>query len=597
MQRGSHRLRAGRGRAFAAALAILLAPLGCGPASRDLRLPSAAAVQRLGEPGAVVKLDGVFKTALAGSGSGTLRVELSRLPASRLWLAAGREAGGAVQCEARLEAPGQGPRSLASLQLPEAPRWVDAFAELPAVEGGALVLACEPGAASPVVWARPLVIPRDPGRPPPLLVLLSLDTLRADHVGGFGAPPGATPHLDRLGDEGLRFVAAASEGTWTLPSHHTLFTSQLFGFPSSAAPSQSLAAAFAAGGFATAAITGGGWVGGRFFQAGFDHFAENAYTQGDDLAWVLERASQWLERLREVPAFLFLHSYAVHQTPPAYAQWLETHRVHEVFAPTPAQLEQDRAFYRDLVQRTDRELAPLFGALRELAESRPLLLVVVSDHGQAFGEHHNYGHGAAHTSVTLHDEVVRVPFLVWGPRLVPSGRTSDRPVGLADAAPSMLAAAGLPAAPGMRGANLWPLWSGSSSPPAGTTGSVTHIEGSWSLREAGQKLIVSLRPEGDTYQLYDLASDPGERIDRTPQDHARVRESRSRLLRRLSALGAAPEPREGEPAALPRIACQTPTDPSACASERARAAAILRGVEPDVREQLRGLGYLDPESD
>lgn len=596
--RGSFRmLQAARGGTCRTVLAVLSGLLACGPSGRNLRIEPGAAIHRLGPVGEVVRVEGVSKTALGPASAGPVRIEIPRLPPSRIWIAAARPGGGAARCSAHLDALDLPSQLVASFELPESPRWIDAIASLPAVENASLTLACDAArlGSSPIVWARVLAIPRDVDPAPPLIVLLSIDTLRADHVGGFGGPAGATPVLERLGVEGMRFVGATSEATWTLPSHHALLVSQLHDFPIQRGPQDSLAATLADAGFATVAVTGGGWVGASFFQPGFDHFSENAYTEGDDLAWVLERSDGWIDRLGDVPAFLFLHTYAVHETPPAFAEWFVKHGHQGVFDPTAEQVERDREFYRELVHRADADLAPLFDRLRRAAEDRPVLIVAVSDHGQAFDEHDNYGHGVAHPTVTLHDEIVRVPIIVWGPGLVPPGRSSTRPVGLTDVAPSILAAAGITPPPGMRGADLWPLWTGASDSASSLAGGVAHIEASWSLRDETHKLIVKNNPEGDTFQLYEVSTDPDERLDRAVQEPDRVRVAARRLLRRIAWLRALPEPAADGPLVFPGADCGAAEHPSACESERARAGRILRSADSETREQLRALGYLaDP---
>ena len=597
MRGGFRMLCAGRGGACRAVLAVLSGLLACGPSGRDLRIEPAAAIHRLGPVGEVMKIDGVSKTALGPPSAGPVRIEIRRLPPSRIWIAAARPGGGAAQCSARLDALDLSSKLVASFELPDTARWIDAVADLPAVEDASLTLACDvnPPDSSPIVWARLLAIPRDVDPAPPLLVLLSIDTLRADHVTGFGGPSGATPGLERLGAEGMRFVGATSEATWTLPSHYALLVSKLHDFANEPGFQDSLAATLADAGFATVAVTGGCWVAATFFQPGFDHYSENACKGENDLAWVLERSDAWIDRLSEVPAFLFLHTYAVHETPPAFREWFLKHGPFDVFDPTTEQVEQDLEFYRQLVHRTDADLAALLDRLRRAAEDRPVLVVVVSDHGQAFDEHDNYGHGVAHASVTLHDEIVRVPFIVWGPGLVPPGRTSARPVGLTDVAPSILAAAGIAAPPDMRGADLWPLWTGASDSASGLAGGVAHIDASWALRDETHKLIVQNKPEGDTFQLYEISTDPDERLDRAAQEPDRVRESARLLLRRIAWLGGLPEPAADGPLVFPRADCRAPEHSSECESERARAGAILRNADSETREQLRALGYLaDP---
>lgn len=558
-------------------------------------------VRRLGRAEGYAKLAGTSKRVLSPGLEGPLPV--TDLPGGGLWLAAAlpdaEAADGTVACDARLAEDGEPTQALASLEVvPGQARWVEAFAPVPGVWNAGLTLACardgEP--VTSAVWAQPLVTPADTGDPEPLIVLFSIDTLRADRVTGFGAPPDLTPHLARLGAEGMRFTATSSEGTWTGASHYSMLFSRIYGFPTPAQdkPVVPLAQALSDAGFATLGLTGGGFVGAAFnFQRGFDHYVE--YGTGEDaLPRLLDDALGWFERLAEAPAFFFLHTYAVHRSPPEEVSWHERHGPFATFRPTPEQIEVARAYYERMVREADAEIGPFLDRLREIAARRPVLLVVVSDHGEAFGEHLNYRHGASGGTVTLHDEVTRVPLIVWGPGLVHAGRVSARPVMLSDLAPSLLAAVGAPRPKSMRGTNLWPLWSVRSERAAAvpqTLGSVSLTPGSWSLRESGRKFIG--RPvavERPKTELYDLTADPGERDDRSEADADAARKMRGKLLLRLGELGLWEEGMGYPVCPLCRVSDAHAFWSSALGEETLEAAPE---IDEETRQRLRDLGYLE----
>jgi arylsulfatase A-like enzyme len=177
---------------------------------------------------------------------------------------------------------------------------------------------------------------------------MSLDTLRADHVSGFGAAPGATPALERIGREGMRFTESMAEGTWTIPSHFALLYGRLYGFPPARPPLRGLAQLLADDGWATAAFTGGGYVGAYFrFHLGFDRFAEYDASRdgGSDirsLPEVLADAERWIAQFAAAPSAVFIHTYAVHELTPEEMRWLEEHPL-EQFEPSPAWMDARRA--------------------------------------------------------------------------------------------------------------------------------------------------------------------------------------------------------------------------------------------------------------
>jgi hypothetical protein len=530
--------------------------------------------------------------------------EIEARAAGTLHMATGRTAetsinvGDAVRCQVRF---GDGSRSsvVTTFALQGGQRaWSEHAVELPALSAGRLTFACHDGRSQPAnaVWARPLFAPRAADESAPAVILISLDTLRADYVSGFGAPEELTPALARLGREGQRFVATTSESTWTLPSHVSLLTSRLHEFPPEEGEIVGLAQALSDQGFVTVGLTGGGYVGAAFgFQLGFDHYAEYLPLQGEEtdidlLPRVLDDGRVWLDRFADVPLFLFLHTYAVHEPTSGEMAWLREVDFPAEFDLTPAGLDDVRAHYDQLVRRTDHILEPFFEDLRQLAKTRPVTVVIVSDHGEAFGEHDNFRHGNGGRLVTLHDEVTRVPMIVWGPGHIAAAKVFDRPTMLSDIAPSILSTLGLRVPASMLGDDLGPMWVEGRSGSA-YEGSISQIENNWSLRESEDKLIVSIDHDGsERFELYDISRDPGEHINLADNDVSEVATIKIRLAERLADFGVSAVPGE-------------PITPSCVPCDPKKAAALPEGlvkipapstdldIDEGTKKRLEALGY------
>lgn len=552
--------------------------------------PPYLAVLRLGEVAGEGRYDNVVKPTLATE-EGSRALALPDGVAGRLLLAVARrperdpdEPHAAIDCTAVVVGADGEERLLSRLEVPRGVSgWVEADARLEATSGASLRLGCEPQRESGPWgdWAQPILIP-DSQHAGPLVVLISLDTLRADRVPGYGGREEWTPHLARLVREGLT-VAATSDGTWTVPSHQSLMLGRFWETRFVGRQPTTLAEVLARAGFATVGITDGGYVGPAFgFQRGFDHyFSPKAVEHVYHLDESVRRVSRWLQRLGGAPTLLFLHTYAVHILPPKAAAW---YRKHGRYSPGPGDLAEAREWYDGLVRRVDAELGPLFDNLRRMARSRKVIAVVFSDHGEAFMEHDYYGHGK--TALPF-DEVTRVPLIVWAPRLVPGSRTDDLPTTLADVAPSVLAAVGLAAPSWMRGRNLWPHWAGLAGSEPARVGAVTRNEVSWSLRDGRYKLIVARRAQPESGEraivLIDLRKDPAEHHDIASADPTRTREMLGRLRARLEELGVpAAELAEFDSS---KPAARGPQQPKAPAAE----------LDETARRQLIELGYINEE--
>jgi arylsulfatase A-like enzyme len=384
-----------------------------------------------------------------------------------------------------------------------------------------LLLAC--GGPAPVPAG-------DPSRPD--VVLVSIDTLRADHLGSYGYGRPTSPFLDALAARGTRFAAARSASPWTLPAHTTMLTGLL---PSThrvveddlrlADDMPLLQEQLRAAGYATAGVVSTLYVSTVYgFQRGFDHFedfgihGEKQNLQNEVVAEdVVDHALAWLRtQAPGKPVFLFLHLYDVHYQyapPPPYDTRFDRapqegdarYKNYHFHGKKKGRL--DAAQMAHQVAQYDEEIAYVDDQLRRLADataSRPARWIVTSDHGEEFGERGSWGH--AHT---LYQEQLHVPLIVAGPGIA-AGQVVAEPVGTQDLAPTVAAWVG-GALPG-DGLDLGPSLRGEARPPtdrampAETTRFDTNR---LSIYRDGKRLEWDLKSGHREY--FDHATDPLER--------------------------------------------------------------------------------------
>jgi arylsulfatase A-like enzyme len=369
---------------------------------------------------------------------------------------------------------------------------------------------------------------------PSRIVLISVDTLRADHVGCYGAPQARTPNLDTIAAQGVRFAAAFSPAPLTLPAHATLLSGRdphAHGVRHNSIHRLSaevplLAERLAAAGYATAAVVASRVLDRRFgLDRGFARYDDEVAGDAPGPMGFAERSADeavdaalgWLATAPE-RFFLWVHLYDPHRPyapPPGFASG---------FAARP---------YDGEIAFVDAEIGRLLGGVRERWGDEGLLVIATADHGESLGEHGELTHG-----YSLYDATQRVPLLVSGPG-ISAGRTLEEPVSLADVAPTILAIAGAAPLQGATGRDLGPALRGA---PLGDEGIyletlATQLDFGWSpllaIRTGRWKLVRAPRPE-----LYDLELDPGELRDLAPERPELVRDLDARLEQRV-AVGAA----------------------------------------------------------
>lgn len=343
-------------------------------------------------------------------------------------------------------------------------------------------------------------------------------------------------------------------------------------------------------GIATAAITENGAIDrSRGFGRGFDVYVENREAQSANLRTghieeTFGRGLRWLERARDRRFFLFLHTYQVHNpfTPPPQYDRFFTEAPGVLARPPELRSDWDPLLYDREIRYTDDRVQALVESLRVAGLLENTLLVVTSDHGEAFLEHGFVAHGA-----NVHREVVNVPLLVRGPG-VPGGRRLKNPVPMVDLMPTLLDLMGVDGSGAEMGRSQAALIRGAPEPEDAQRAIYSEAWAERAYRAKGFDLIpqptVALRlgslklirsrtdlrdPTRFRYELYDLVSDPLERVDLYP-GKPHLGEDLVRMLRRHDAAVEALHDRLGEPAANAEPA-----------------------VDPDLEEKLRALGYIE----
>ncbi|HXJ37536.1 MAG TPA: sulfatase [Candidatus Eisenbacteria bacterium] len=345
-------------------------------------------------------------------------------------------------------------------------RWVPATIPVAATAGREVRLRFEVRTVDPAdtrsslpVWGDPTLV--GPVAPPhaPNVLLISLDTLRADAVGAYGQRWPTTPHVDReLAGRGTLFERTVAPFPLTLPSHVSMLTGLYYRshgvrrLGEVLAPGiATLAQALRAQGYATTAFTEDGFLLAESgIDRGFGLYDENKAQQGTGHAMeTFGRGATWLRAHAGRRFFLFLHTYQVHAPyfpPEAYRTLFED------IATIPPGIERDHLRYLQEARVADDAVGTVLKALADLGLEDDTLVVLTSDHGEEFLEHGQRFHG-----YQLYDETLRVPLVLRWPGHVPAGRRVATPVSLVDLAPTILHLAGAPAVPGVDGTSLAPL--------------------------------------------------------------------------------------------------------------------------------------------
>ncbi len=414
---------------------------------------------------------------------------------------------------------------------------------------------------------RPTALERWRGAAAPLnVVLITVDTLRADRLGSYGSRRVATPNMDALAAEGVRFDNAASAVPFTLPAHSTLMTGtypphhgvrENVGYTlddSLPTLAERLAAGgWTTGGFVSAFVLDSRWGIGRGFSTYFDDFdpqesgSTNLGSVQRDGAETIDAAVSWLGGQPQRPLFLWLHLFEPHDpyTPP------EPYLGRYAGRPYDGEVA-----YADA----------LVGRFREALEQRGLLdsslLILTGDHGEGLGQHREGFHG-----FFVYDSTVRVPLIVRPPFPDLAGTVIAEPVSHVDLLPTILEAVGQPVPEHAQGRSLLPLLEAGDE--AGGRERAVYSESMYPLLHYGWAPLRSIRTSRYKFidapqpELYDLTADPLEETNVLRQQ----RQVSSGLRERLQALVSAIEAGDRSPS--------RPVD-----------------MDEETLQQLEALGYL-----
>jgi arylsulfatase A-like enzyme len=362
------------------------------------------------------------------------------------------------------------------------------------------------------------------------VLLITIDTLRADHVGAYGSPYGLTPTIDRLAAEGLRFGNVYAHVPLTLPSHASLMTAS---YPTRHAVHDNgtfrlgekppaLATALAAAGYRTAAFVGAFVLDARFgLNRGFDVYDDRMLGSSADLELVQRSAEQVLAPALE---WILNRTSASPQPPVPSPQspiptnpqslsptpwfvWAHLYDPHEPYAPPePYHSRYASDPYSGEIAYADAALGQILIQLRDAGALARTLVVITSDHGESLGEHGERTHG-----LFAYDATLRVPLVVWAPSAIRPAVFSEI-MRLVDIAPTILDLVGAAPLANADGRSVRPFLAGER--PFDDPGSYfealnANLTRNWApltgLVRERHKLIDLPVPE-----LYDLTADPGE---------------------------------------------------------------------------------------
>jgi len=385
------------------------------------------------------------------------------------------------------------------------------------------------------------------------LLLITLDTTRADHLGAYGFARARTRHLDRLAAEGVRFEWAFSPAPITLPAHASIFTG-LYPFEHGVRNNgnfylpntmPTLATVLSNAGYRTAAFVSAFVLDRRYGLArGFETYddrMESAETQivaleaerrGDRTSLAL---TGWLDRYAagSLPASGQRAQISRPDRRPFFA-WLHLYDPHEPYRPPqPFRGAFLDSPYDGEIAFDDAIVASVLDKLGQRGLLDSTLIAIIGDHGESLGDHGEETH-----SMFVYDAAIRVPLMLWRPGRLPAGVVVNAPVRAIDLAPTLLELVGAPPMPAAQGRSLMPLITSSSGDAESrSVYAETYLPQfymNWAplrmLRDRNWKYIDAPRPE-----LYDLVHDPGELRNLAAQAPGRTNAMRDALQRITSA--------------------------------------------------------------
>jgi arylsulfatase A-like enzyme/thioredoxin-like negative regulator of GroEL len=380
------------------------------------------------------------------------------------------------------------------------------------------------------------------GRPqPPIepndVLLVTIDTARADRFSHTGAPGPGTPRIDALARDGVWFVEAISPSPLTKPAHASLFTGRLppshtvrdngaYRLPDG---ETTLAEVLRDAGYTTGAFVGAQVLDRRYgFHQGFGTYDDTMVGSGDPAVLsyaerrgedVVAAAIRWLDTQSAGRLFAWVHLFDPHAP----------------YRPPEPERSRYPSGYDGEIAYVDRVVGNLIDAWEARRGPGRTLVIVTADHGESLGEHDEATHG-----VLIHDATIRVPLVLRAPG-IRLGRPIAAPVSLIDVLPTVLGLLRLPSPAGVHGRDLGPLLRGEPVPWSSVSGYSESLYAELhhgcaplrGLREEGWKLV-----RGSVSELYDLGRDPNELRDLAAIEPIRARDMQEGLERLVADLDA-----------------------------------------------------------
>lgn len=390
-------------------------------------------------------------------------------------------------------------------------------------------------------WKKPLVVHSIkrlvPQKKKNNVILVSLDTLRADHIGCYGYKKNTTPNLDRFALEGIQFMKTISQCCWTLASHMSILTS-LYTDVHKVVDEDSILdqrcltlaevmqqAGYIAAGFVRSCV----WMDARFgFDQGFDTYS----VTNENAAQLNQRIFSWLKEYKNENFFLFVHYYDIHSdwqklpydSPPPYnrmflpdykgdftgcgGELCASEHLGELnkkgIILSPGDRDYIRGMYDGGIRYTDTYVGGLLTEIDRLGLKESTLVVITSDHGEEFQEHKKFLHDQ------IYNECVLVPLLMRFPRRIPANRRDYHWIESIDILPTILDLLKIGIHSSFQGKTLTSLingnknWKKSQVYTTGRNGERAVIMDNW-------KFIYTLPTKKK--ELYDLKNDPGEKVN------------------------------------------------------------------------------------
>jgi arylsulfatase A-like enzyme/tetratricopeptide (TPR) repeat protein len=396
----------------------------------------------------------------------------------------------------------------------------------------------------------------------PNVVLITLDTTRADHLGCYGYSLPTTPHVDAFAGRGVAFTQASSVAPLTLPAHSSIMTGmqpthhgvRVNGNAALGQSQETLAEVFSKRGYGTGAFVGAFVLDGRWgLNQGFQHYDDRfdlkkykhldlgtVQRPGNE---VMDAALAWLESHKQGPFFAWIHLYDAHvpyEPPEPFRSRFGGRGL--------------AGLYDGEIAFADEQVGRFSSWLRASGLDQKTVVVIIGDHGEGLGSHGEGTHG-----YFVYDYATHVPFLVATPFADLRGVRVDSQVSSVDLFPTVLELCGIGDAPKVQGRSLLPVMFHPRSPVetyAYAESMTPNLQFGWaalhSLRSTRYKLIQAPRPE-----LYDLLADPGEEtnvFDGNPAVASGLMAKLDRLMAETSRDAPAPEAADLDRETVDRLA-------------------------------------------